>query len=89
VNPHATNQARLALAAVAELLESRTQAQPAWNRKALRRELARLGYWCSLRSVARYVNLIRTGAAMMDRTSGEQIPDPVSNNIDEREPVQT
>jgi hypothetical protein len=65
VNHDTIQTARVARAAVAALLESRTQAQPAWSRKALQSELRRLGIKCSLRAVKRYVNAIR-GEAEVD-----------------------
>lgn len=76
MNHYVVQTARVARAAVAALLESRTQAQPAWSRKALQSELDRLGVKCSLRSVARYVNSIRNDARsvlIVAQTSGDTI----------------
>jgi hypothetical protein len=62
---------------VRALLASRTQAQPAWSRKAIQSELCRLGVECSLRSVQRYVNKIRNDArpVIVAQTAGDTIND--------------
>jgi hypothetical protein len=84
MNRDAIEIARIARAAVAALLESRTQAQPAWSRKAIQTELERLGIACSLRSVARYVNEIRRGVSMVVQTSGDSVSESSFNDSHER-----
>jgi hypothetical protein len=58
-NRRTSVNARKLRAMVYTLLASRNQAAPLWSRKGLQRALAQLGYDVSLRSIARYVNVIR------------------------------
>jgi hypothetical protein len=66
-NRRAAIEFKIRCAIVRTLLASRTQAQPAWTYKALKRQLETHGIRCSAASVHRYVLAVRGRGARYAR----------------------